>query len=144
MLRQIDALADPMWDEMLRRHALGLPRFYEESHALSFLYYALDILDGTANPFIRRIWTDLPDGNDARPTDLSLTLWHVPDQKRTGFHHLFDEVMRAESAFWAVSPNDAFRRHVGRFLQVPSRCLEGLAREMASGDGANTPAPRPD
>lgn len=134
-LRRMDALFDGLWAEMLRRHAAGLPRFYEESHALSFLYYALDILDGTANPFVRRIWTALPDGNDARPTDLSLTLWHVPDQKRTGFQHLFADVMTPDSAFWALSPGDAFRRYVGRFLSIPSRTLGTLAREM--GDGAS-------
>ena len=120
-LRRLDGLFDPLWAEMLRRHAAGLPRFYEESHALSFLYYALDILDGTANPFIRRIWTNLPDGNDARPTDLSLTLWHVPAEKRTGFRHLFDEVMTPDSTFWMLSPGDAFRRYVGGFLSIPHR-----------------------
>ena len=128
-LRRIDALAGPLWAEMLRRHTAGLPRFYEESHALSFLYYALDVLDGTANPFLRRIWTNLPDGNDARPTDLGLTLWHVPAEKKTGFRYLFEEVMRPGSAFWALSPGDAFRRHVGRFLNVPSRSLETFVRE---------------
>ena len=147
-LRRIDALAGPLWAEMLRRHAAGLPRFYEESHALSFLYYALDILDGTANPFLRRIWTTLPDtlhptgssGSDARPTDLGLTLWHVPAEKRTGFRHLFDEVMREGSAFWALAPGDAFRRHVGGFLGIPHASVGALAREFAEGDGSVRPA----
>ena len=142
-LRRLDALAGPLWDEMLRRHAAGRPRFYEESHALSFLYYALDILDGTANPFIRRIWTGLPEGSDARPTDLGLTLWHVPSEKRTGFRHLFDEVVRPTSAFWALAPGDAFRRHVGSFLGIPNPSLGALARTLAADDGAALPAPLP-
>ncbi len=142
-LRRLDALAGPMWAEMLRRHAAGLPRFYEESHALSFLYYALDILDGTANPFIRRIWTTLEEGSDARPTDLSLALWHVPAEKRTGFRHLFEEVVRPQSTFWALAPGDAFRRHVGSFLGVPHTCLGALARDLASGDGSALPSPLP-
>ena len=151
-LRRLDALAGPLWAEMLRRHAAGLPRFYEESHALSFLYYALDILDGTANPFIRRIWTTLPEsrpgagdgGSDARPTDLALTLWHVPAEKRTGFRHLFEEVMRPRSAFWALAPGDAFRRHVGSFLGIPNPCLGALARGLAAGDGGSVlPVPLP-
>lgn len=141
-LRRIDALAGPLWAEMLRRHAAGLPRFYEESHALSFLYYALDILDGTANPFLRRIWTTLPGGSDARPTDLGLTLWHVPNEKRTGFRYLFDEVMRPGSTFWALSPGDAFRRHVGSFLGIPHASLGALAREFSSGDGNSLPVQR--
>ena len=135
-LRRIDALADPLWSEMLHRHAAGLPRFYEESHALSFLYYALDILDGTANPFLRRIWTHLPDGSDARPTDLGLTLWHAPDQKKTGFQHLFAEVMTPGSAFWALAPGDPFRRYVGSFLGIPNTCLGALARDVTAADGA--------
>ena len=141
-LRRIDALADPLWAEMLRRHAAGLPRFYEESHALSFLYYALDILDGTANPFVRRIWTTLPEGSDARPTDLGLTLWHVPAEKRTGFRHLFDEVMRPGSAFWALAPGDAFRRYVGSFLGIPHASIGALAREFSEGDGSSLPVRR--
>ena len=135
-LRRIDALAGPLWAEMLRRHAAGLPRFYEESHALSFLYYALDILDGTANPFIRRIWTTLPEGSDARPTDLGLTLWHVPAEKRTGFRHLFNEVVRPGSAFWALAPGEAFRRYVGSFLGIPHASIGALAREFSEGDGS--------
>ncbi len=129
-LRRLDALAGPLWAEMLRRHAAGLPRFYEEAQALSFLYYALGILDGTANAFVRRIWTMLRKGDDARGPDLGLTVWHVPAEKRYGMPRLFAEVVRPGSAFWTLDPGDPFSRYVGRFLGIPGRSAGKLARDV--------------
>ena len=139
-LRRMDALFDGLWAEMLRRHAAGLPRFYEESHALSFLYYALDVLDGTANPFLRRIWTATADGlppagpggqRRTAPTDLGLTLWHLPSEKRTGFRHLFAEAMTPGSAFWALAP----RRRVPPPRRPLSERPEPLARRARARHG---------
>ena len=129
-LRRLDALASPLWAEMLRRHAAGLPRFYEEAQALSFLYYALDILDGTANAFVRRIWTMLRKGDDARGPDLGLTVWHVPAEKRYGMPRLFAEAMRPGSPFWTLDAGAPFRSHVGRTLGIPSRTPAKLARDV--------------
>ena len=80
--------------------------------------------------------------NGARPTDLGLTLWHAPSEKRTGFRHLFDEVMRPGSAFWALAPGEAFRRHVGGFLGIPHASIGALAREFSEGDGSSLPVRR--
>ncbi|HEX8299782.1 MAG TPA: hypothetical protein VF594_11530 [Rubricoccaceae bacterium] len=129
-LRTLDALADPLWDEMLRRHAAGLPRFYEEAQALSFLYYALGILDGTANAYVRRIWTMLLKGDDARSPDLGLTVWHVPAEKRYGIPRLFAEAMKPESLFWTSEPGALFRHYVGRSLGIPRRTAGKLARDL--------------
>ncbi|HEX9952112.1 MAG TPA: hypothetical protein VGB53_10115 [Rubricoccaceae bacterium] len=129
-LHRLDTLAGPLWAEMLRRHAAGLPRFYEEAQALSFLYYALGIPDGTANAYVRRIWTMLRKGNDARGPDLGLTLWHVPAEKRYGIPRLFAEAMDSESAFWTVSSGEPLRHFIGRSLGIPGRPLGKLARDV--------------
>jgi hypothetical protein len=129
-LRELDALAGPLWAELLRRHAAGLPKFNEEAHALSFLYYVLGVPDGTANPFVRRIWTMLRKGDDARRPDADLTLWHVPAEKRFGIPRLFAEAMKPQSAFWTVDPGEPFRRLVGRFLGVPRRSVRKLVLDV--------------
>ena len=131
VLRQIDGRADALWAEMLRRHAAGEPKFNEEAQALSYLYHALGIAYGTANPYLRRIWTTLLKGDDARGPDLDLVVWHVPGEKRYGLHRLFEEVVSPASPFWTLD-GAAWRRHVGRQVGVPRRSLGKLARDLPS------------
>ena len=129
VLREIDALAAELWPEMLRRHAAGLPRFNEEAQALSYLYHRLGVPYGTANPYLRRIWTTLLQGDDARAPDLDLTVWHVPGEKRYGLRRVFAEVADSGSAFWTLG-GDAWRRHVGAQLGLPGRSVRKLALDV--------------
>jgi hypothetical protein len=71
----------------------------EEAHLLSVLYARRDIAGGTANSFIRRIWTNLTHYN-ASPEDLALAIWHLPSAKRFGFAALFERVA-AGREYWA-------------------------------------------
>ena len=128
-LRRIDGRADDLWAEMLRRHDAGLPKFNEEAQALSYLYHALGIPYGTANPYLRRIWTTLVKGDDARGPDLDLTVWHVPGEKRYGLRRLFNEAVDAGSPFWTLDGQD-WRRHVARQVGLPRRSLGKLARDL--------------
>ena len=129
VLREIDALAAELWPEMLRRHAAGLPRFNEEAQALSYLYHRLGVPYGTANPYLRRIWTTLLQGDDARAPDLDLTVWHVPGEKRYGLRRVFAEAADPGSAFWTLG-GDAWRRHVGARLGLPGRSVRKLALDV--------------
>ena len=129
VLAEIDALAAALWPEMLRRHAAGLPKFNEEAQALSYLYHRLGIPYGTANPYLRRIWTTLTHGDDARAPDLDLTVWHVPGEKRYGLRRVFDEVAEPGSPFWTLD-GDAWRRHVGGRLGLPGRSVRKLALDL--------------
>ena len=129
VLRQIDELAADLWPEMLRRHREGLPTFNEEAHALSYLYHRLAVPYGTANPYLRRIWTTLTHGDDARAPDLDLTVWHVPGEKRYGLRRVFAEAVDPASPFWTLG-GDAWRRHVGAHLGLPGRSLRKLALDV--------------
>ncbi|MBP1804550.1 hypothetical protein [Rubellimicrobium aerolatum] len=83
---QIDAFWAPI--------AAGEPvEIREEAHFLSCIYAANGYRLGTANPFVRRIWTTLR-VHDARPADEALTVWHLPAEKRTGFRRLFRRLAR--------------------------------------------------
>lgn len=129
LLSEIDARTDALWAEMLRRHAQGLPKFNEEAQALSYLYHTLGVAYGTANPYLRRIWTTLLKGDDARGPDLDLAVWHVPGEKRYGLHRLFGAVMDPTSPFWTLGAA-AWRAWAAGEIGVPRRSLAKLARDL--------------
>jgi len=129
VLRQLDARVDTLWAEMLRRHRAGRPKFNEEAQALSYLYHALGVAYGTANPYLRRIWTTLLKGDDARGPDLDLTLWHVPGEKRFGLRRLFTEAMDTASPFWTLD-GEAWREHTAGRIGLPKRSLAKLASDL--------------
>ncbi|WP_412068479.1 hypothetical protein [Rubrivirga sp. IMCC43871] len=128
-LRRADGLLDALWAEMLRRHQAGLPTYNEEAHALGFVYHVLGAPYGTANPYLRRIWTTLLSGDDSRAPDLDLTVWHVPGEKRYGLRRLFVEVLRPDGPFWTLD-GDAWRTWAGRQLGLPGRSLAKTARDL--------------
>ena len=128
-LRALDGRIDALWAEMLRRHHAGLPKFFEEAQTLSYLYHALGIAYGTANPYIRRIWTTLLKGDDARAPDLDLTVWHVPGEKRYGLRRLFGAAMDEGSSFWTLDGR-SWREWAARHVGLPGRSWGKLARDL--------------
>lgn len=131
-LRTLAAEARPVWNEMLRRHAAGLPKFNEEAHLLSFLYQRLGLAEGTANAFTDRIYTSLKDGKTVRPEHLALPIWHLPNEKRYGLRRLFPEVMDASSWFWRGTPDAAWRTRLGEGLGVPRRTPRKAVLDVAA------------
>ncbi len=132
-VQQVAERIDPLWDEMLGRFRRGAPKFNEEAQALSFLYHALGYPGGTADPFIRRIWTTLFRSEPALPSDQDLTLWHLPAEKRYGIRYLFEGMKRERSRFWTTPLGEPFRAYLGRQLGVPRRTPQKLIRDTASG-----------
>jgi len=64
----------------------------EEAHFLSLLYALENIQQGTANRFIKRMWTTFKH-NNLSPDDVNLVIWHLPAEKKTGFGDLFLEIV---------------------------------------------------
>ncbi len=83
--RRIAARARTLWPDVLDPEG---PAPLEEAHLLSVIYALEGIPAGTANRFIRRMWTAFK-FNNLRPDDRNLTIWHLPVEKRTGFADLF-------------------------------------------------------
>ncbi len=65
----------------------------EDGHMLSVLFALGGYEVGTANRFIRRMWTTFHHHN-LRPSDANLTIWHVPAEKKMGFGELFAHISR--------------------------------------------------
>ena len=121
------AVADELpnlWSEMMRRFDAGEPYFHEEAHALSYVYWKLGFPPATAAPYLRRIWTLLgwSRGHDARASDLELSVWHLPVEKRYGIRRLFGSVADRTSR----SVDGSNRRAASRSIWLtPSGCPSG-------------------
>lgn len=121
-LRQVCEQLDGLWHDQLNRHAKGLLKCNEEAHALTYMYYKLGYSLGTANPFIKRIWTGLPwNYQSDLPEDYGLTIWHLPAEKRWGFKRLFKEITRRDSEFWRLPPGPELAKYLGKHLGVNQR-----------------------
>ena len=131
-VRRLAEAIDPLWDVLLTRFAEGEKKFNEEAQALSYLYWTLGYPSGTADPFVRRIWTGPPlQFNTSSPLDYGLTLWHVPFEKERGIKRLFEHVRRPDSPLWNTPTGPAFARYLGQHLGVHSRWPPKLARDYA-------------
>lgn len=128
--RRLAAEFPALWATLLERHRRGLPHFNEEAHALSFLYYKLGITAGTANPYVKRLYTALLRRNNAAPADYGLTLWHLPTEKRFGIRRLFEKAVDPDSAFWHTPLGPPFAAYLGRHLGVPRRTLRKLVLDV--------------
>ncbi|MET0181136.1 MAG: hypothetical protein ABW194_11745 [Novosphingobium sp.] len=126
---RLAARAAALWPAVLAQGA-DAPR--EEAHFLSVLYALEGIAPGTADRFIRRMWTAFHH-HDLRASDRELTIWHLPVEKRTGFAELFAALVR--------HPGDPRRdaaamgltyRDYARAMGYPSRRPAKLARDLSA------------
>ena len=122
----------PLWEVQRRRFAAGQKKFNEEAHFLSFLYHLFGYAGGTANPFIRRIWTGFSYHN-IEPEDVTLTVWHLPSEKQTGIKWLFDQVTDPADSFWQLPVGEQLRQYLGGFLGIPHRTAGKWFRDVAQG-----------
>lgn len=112
---------DFIWEISLKRFADHQPRFNTEEHMLSFAYNKLGYTAGTANFYIKRIWTTLFNYKNACDEDFELNIWHVPSEKKYGIKRLFTQVCNSESKFWKLPIGKPFAQYVGRYLGIPQR-----------------------
>lgn len=68
--------------------ASGAAYLSDEAHLFSYLMWALGHRAPNANDIVRRIWTTWKK-NDTRPSDLDLTIWHLPSEKTASFKTLY-------------------------------------------------------
>lgn len=98
----------------------------EEAHFLSVIYAHNGYAIGTANPFIKRMWTTFK-YNNTKEADLLRPIWHLPAEKRTGFRHLFSLVAAANG------PDDAALHTTRRYaaiMGVPRRNARKFASDL--------------
>jgi hypothetical protein len=82
-----------LWPVLLERHEKGLKKLNEEAHTLSFLYFKNGWKAAKQNLFMKRIWTNPVFYRNVDPSDLKLTLWHLPAEKTFGIARLYDYLL---------------------------------------------------
>jgi hypothetical protein len=128
-VKQIAPRARSAYDNSMRRHAEGRPKFCEEAQLLSFVYHLLGYATHTGNRFIKRIWTDRSLHHNVNGQEDRLTIWHLPAEKKQGFIRVFRAIredargMRARvEDFGEVfglreAPMRKVRRHLKSFVR---------------------------
>ena len=130
---QVITVAERLWP-LVESQGAGAPR--EEAHLLSVIYAQLGIEVGTADRFIRRMWTTLQH-NNLTASDSNLAIWHLPAEKRTGFRDLFRQIVRNSDKPPALN-RDAmgltfadFSRHMGFPRRGPAKLARDLSMKVA-------------
>lgn len=101
----------------------------EEAHFLSIVAALREDAPATANMFIRRMWTTFKH-NTLRPSDVDLTIWHLPAEKRSGFATLFAYLrprLMAGQKPGEAAPTVA---QLGRMMGVPRRSPTKFLADM--------------
>lgn len=132
MTRRLHAGAPAMWPAALA-YLADSPR--EEAQFLSILYAREGLTAGTADPFIRRLWTTFHPHN-LSGTDAALTIWYLPAEKKTGFAELFARIPakpqlspRSDAAAMGLTFDDC-SRCMGWPRRRPLKLLRDLGRKV--------------
>lgn len=109
IIRQINAIAPKVWQNMLERHRAGQTKLNEEAHFLSYCYHKIGRF-GSLEGFIKRIWTS-PHYSNVQPEDKNLPIWHLPSEKTGGIALIFKTLDKRR---WTLD-------ELGGYLGVPIR-----------------------
>ena len=125
VLRQFDSL----WPQVLA-NAPDAPR--EEAHLLSVIYALEGFAMGTADPFVRRLWTTFRH-NNLHDADRDLAIWHLPAEKRTGFAELFGRIAANPGAEPSQLGLDfgTYASSMGWPRRRPAKFVRDAARKLA-------------
>lgn len=131
-LRRLAGEIELVWEQLMERFTAGQPVFYEEGQTLSYVYAKLGYPIGTANPYLRRIFTDsLGRHNNTSEHDHGLVVWHVPLEKRLGLRRLYDDVGDRTSPLWTLPTGDELGGYLGGILGVPHSSVGKRARDLS-------------
>jgi hypothetical protein len=119
---KLTTLLDEIMATNIKRWREGRLAIKEEAHLLSLAYVHMGLNRGTANHFIRRIWTTFK-YHTACESDLDLPIWHVPAEKRLGFHRMYHYAMKHPRQFEKMIQNSNFKGWAAKQLGIPRRTL---------------------
>ncbi|MFD2255859.1 hypothetical protein ACFSSA_04145 [Luteolibacter algae] len=97
ILPEVVKLGRRTYEISIERHRAGLPKFNEEAHLLSYVYEVLGSPDASANDMIKRIWTDRGWYSNLDGSEMDLTIWHLPAEKKLGIIKAFHLIASGKS-----------------------------------------------
>lgn len=104
---------------LLDRHARGLPKFNEEAHTLSYLYFKNDLKASESRTFMKRIWTNPLFYRNVSTTDTNLVLWHLPAEKTFGIAKLYNDFMHTSAHLGLDESNENYLERIQKTLGIP-------------------------
>lgn len=90
----------------LDRHQDQLLKFNEEAQLLSFVEDQMGYPPKTANAYIKRIWCNRYNYANIDGSEDDLILWHLPDQKGTGFLRRYRSICLQAGGYRAANLDD--------------------------------------
>ena len=130
-VRRMQPLAEKAWQDSLERFADGLPRLNEEAHLLTYVYYQLGLQPASANPFMKRLWTNRKFRNGVAQ-DRQLTIAHLPGEKMFGYPKLFRAVADPQSWFYGEQDDALWLARVQAVMSIPRPTLLRLGVEVVN------------
>jgi len=128
VLRSISTTCDQQWEACRVRFERGESSVREEAHLLSIVYAILKLDFGSANPFIKRCWTQRYRNVDG--TEADLALWHLPAEKRFGLREIYEEIHAVGPIRWIDMHRSDFVDHCGSHLGLPRSTARKRARDL--------------
>ena len=128
-VRAMLPVAENAWNRSIERFHAGKIKFNEEAHLLSYLYWRLGIEEGSADQFVKRVWTGIHYQNGV-PEDVHKLIVHVPSEKRFGYVELFKLVRDSSSWFYLEKDDQVWRKRIQRMMGVPRPSLPKQAVEF--------------
>lgn len=116
---EIAAKIDSLW-LWAQSSSAGHLAFREEAHFLSILYALLGYEARTAQPFIKRMWTNFRLRN-VGADDARLPIWHLPSEKRRGFTRMFRRMKHVGLGRWMEMSDQEFARIGRELMGIPRR-----------------------
>jgi len=108
-----------LWPLLLEDCARQVPKLNEEAHVLSYLFLKNGFNGGQANVYIKRMWTDPATFRNVTAADLTLSIWHLPAEKKNGFRKLF-HWLKEKDFLLADVPESQLRKKLSHIFMVPS------------------------
>lgn len=90
-LKSVSAHFPKLFQDMLDRNKKGLPKFNEEAHTLTYYYYKHKANMNGLKPYVKRLWTNRNYFRNVDEQSKDLMIWHLPNEKNTGFARLFEK-----------------------------------------------------
>lgn len=81
--------AREIYAQSIKRFEEGKKKYNTEEPLFSAVSWELGLKSYGANPYIKRLWTDLASGVNLEENDVNLTIWHLPGEKKHGFKNTF-------------------------------------------------------
>ncbi|MEC0666416.1 hypothetical protein P8864_11015 [Priestia flexa] len=94
--------------------------FNTEEHLFTFVFWKLDKQYNNGESHMKRIWTDASTFRNVRNSDLDLTIWHLPSEKRRGLLKIFNKIIDENSSFWTMDIN-FYKNYLGKYVSIPHR-----------------------